>query len=523
MKMGGRRSKDSEITTIEPIMEENVFNEIYVNSFKQIAEVRPFNDLKDLFDEDSAKAYQNFIINHYNDWKYPTEFHPKECLNPREGREPFNLDVGNYTERLGAVAQRIMHYLDGHVYLSGEHDAELIAAFAIGTFFMPMFEYAPRMLIRGPTNSGKSTLLDILSEICYRGNLSGDTTEASLFRMINNCGVTPLLDEFQDYDSDAQGGIKKILKNGNVRGHSVQRVEKLGNNLAEARTYQVFSPVAFINQAGGKSIPEEVINRSISVMMLSVPNANLPMIPDRVELEEIRNELYTVRCLWLADRDRVGFDDLYEEAIEELQSSEGIVCGSTTLKFSNRCRDILGTMYAVGKMTGMEEAILHAFVEIQADNTDNDRDTDLGRAFLSMMEVIERKLADNPLYTQITDTLGEISTFEIAREYEILLSLEGELPPNGKVPTRTVTNMIKDMGFKLIRDRYTNHSMISKSGFDYAFQTNLGRYGTAESIRKYGKSALTRNSVTKSESVVSGICQTSEDPNNLTRKEDEEE
>ena len=515
MSFHGTRVDD--LPRIEPISEGLSFNEIYINPAKNIAEVRPFNDLKDLFDSEICKEFQNFIINHVADWKYPTEFHPKECLHPVEGRVPFNLDIGDYTERLSAVAKRIMQYLARHVFLSGWHDTELITAFAIGTFFTPMFEYAPRLLIRGPTNSGKSTLLDILSEICYRGNLSGDTTEASLFRMIHNCGVTPLLDEFQDYDVSAQNGIKKVLKNGNVRGHSVQRTEKLGNNLAEARTYQVFGPVAFINQAGGRVIPEEVINRSISVMMMSVPNASIPMIPDRAELEEIRNELYTIRCLWLANRERVGFDEIYEQSIEELQSPKGIVCDSAVLHFNNRCRDILGTMYTIGKMMKAEIPILRAFVEIQDDLTDNERDTDLARAFQSMINIIERRMSETPVYTQPIDTLGEVSTFDIAREYEILLTADGDLNSNGKVSTRTVTNMIKDMGFKFDRDRYTNHSLISRKRFDIIFQTNLGRYGTEESIRKYGKASLTTNNDGSDDSVVRSMCQDAESPNNLTR------
>lgn len=517
-----RASVDS-LPKIEPFMDGMAFNEIYINPVKHIAEVRPFNDLKDLFDGGTCKEFQTFIINHVADWKYPTEFHPRESLNPLGGRDPFDLEMGDYSERLSAVAGRILQYLGGHVFLSGEYDAELITNFAIGTYFTPMFEYAPRLLIRGPTNSGKSTLLDILSEICYRGNLSGDTTEASLFRMIHNCGVTPLLDEFQDYDVSVQNGIKKVLKNGNVRGHSVQRTEKLGNNLAEARTYQVFGPVAFINQAGGRVIPEEVINRSISVMMQSVPNANIPMIPDRGELEEIRNELYTIRCLWLADRERVGFDEIYAQSIDELQSPRGIICGSSVLHFNNRCRDILGTMYTVGKMTKTEDAVLRAFEEIQVDVDDNERDTDMARAFQAMINVIERKMLETPVYGRPIDTLGDVSTFEIAREYEILLTADGDLNSNGKISTRSVTNMIKDMGFRFERDRYTNHSLISRNRFDTIFQSNLGRYGTEESIRKYGKGLLTTNNECSGGNVVREKCQTERSPNNLTRMGEEKE
>ncbi|MBO5600897.1 MAG: hypothetical protein J5897_07680, partial [Candidatus Methanomethylophilus sp.] len=264
-----------------------------------------FQEIEDYFPIKSvASGHQQFIQEHMSDWRYPSDLHIYERLDSLEGRMKFSVLDEPLTLRLTTVCERILHYLDTFVRLPGEFDAEITAAFIISTYFMEMFEYAPRLLIRGATNSGKSTLLNILSELCYRGNLSGDTTEAALFRLIDQCGVTPLLDEFQDYDRTAQSGIKKILKNGNVRGHCVQRAEKIGNGPSIPKSYSVFAPVAFVNQAGGRSIPEEVINRSMSLTMISRRDVCLPMKPDREELKEIRNELYTIKWIWLADPDR---------------------------------------------------------------------------------------------------------------------------------------------------------------------------------------------------------------------------
>ena len=502
------------------ISPEGDYQMIVIDKERRLPTIISFNDVEDYFQVKSVGTeHQSFILHHDRDWKYPSALHLYDRLDTMGGRIPFHPLDEPFTTRMFTVSERILNYLDKYVRLPGEHDAEIVTAFIICSYFMEMFEYAPRLLIRGATNSGKSTLLNILAELCYRGNLSGDTTEASLFRMIDSCGITPLLDEFQDYDHSAQNGIKKILKNGNVRGHCVQRAEKLGNGPSIPKSYAVFAPVAFVNQAGGRSIPEEVINRSMSITMISRGDVFLPMKPDRDELREIRDELYSIKWMWLADPKLVGFEKIYEEALSELQDPDGVEISSGTIRFSSRCRDILGTMYTVGKMTGMEEPILRYFDDMQKIVEDEDRTTELGLVFTAMMSVLESH-EDYALFrNDITQLLRTVTTYDIAREYERLMEGEGELPPNNRISTRTVANMLKDMGFLFKRDRNTNRSLISPSNIEATFQMNLFKYGSEEQLKTYGTDLTTKRS-NKAENVVSPQCQTSEVPNNLTRTED---
>lgn len=475
-----------------------------------------FNDIEDYFDiKDVGSGLQSFIFQHYKDWKYPSELHLYERLADDEGRVHFRPLDENFTIRTTSVCDRILNYLSKYVRLPGQFDAVIVMAFIISTYFMELFEYAPRLLIRGATNSGKSTLLNILSELCYRGNLSGDTTEASLFRLIDSCHITPLLDEFQDYDTSAQNGIKKILKNGNVRGHCVQRAEKVGNGPSIPRSYDVFSPVAFVNQAGNKSLPEEVINRSMSLTMISRGDVLLPMKPDREELKEIRDELYSIRWSWLADPKLVGFERIYDEALGELQDPDGVATPFGNVHYSSRCRDILGTMYTVGKMTGMEEPILRYFDNMQKVAEDEDRNNDLGVVFAAIMGVLENNDYCELFVGNITDLLETVTTFDVARQYERILGDEGELQNNIRVPTRTVTNMLKDMGFQFVRDRNTNRSLFSHSDLEVVFQMNLFKYGTDEQRERYGDKLITKRS-NKADDAVKEQCQIDRLPNNLT-------
>ena len=492
---------------------------IVIDRELKMPKVISFQEIEDYFPIKSvASGHQQFLQEHISDWKYPSDLHIYERLDSLEGRAKFSLLDEPLALRLTTVSERILHYLDTYVRLPGEFDAEITTAFIISTYFMEMFEYAPRLLIRGATNSGKSTLLSILSELCYRGNLSGDTTEAALFRMIDQCCVTPLLDEFQDYDRSAQNGIKKILKNGNVRGHCVQRAEKIGNGPSIPKSYSVFAPVAFVNQAGGRSIPEEVINRSMSLTMISRRDVCLPMKPDREELKEIRNELYTIKWLWLADPKRTGLENIYDEALEELQNPEGVETYSGRIHFSSRCRDILGTMYAVSKMTGMEDAILRYFDRMQKVVEDEDRDSESGLVFEALMKAVEEH-PDRAFYgNNIIELLKRITSRDVSGKLEIIMTDVGELDPNQRIKTKTVYTMLSDMGFRFRRDRSTNCSMIKGENLIPAFETNLYRYGTEEQRETYGP-LLTSEHPNKRKNDVSEQCQTGEIPNNLTNLE----
>ena len=503
---------------VEPMLDRDQnLKVIIANRVKGTYEVVELNSLPEFIGKEEAEHTTGFVVEHISDWIYPSEFHPKQCLGYESGREVFSVLDGDYLDRIRRAANRISNYISTHLYMIGDYDMELVLGFIISTYFMDMFDYAPRLLIRGATNSGKSTLLDILAELCYRGDITGNTTEAALFRNISNNDVTPLLDEFQDYPSEVRNGIKKVLKNGNTRGRSVQRVEKMGNNSMKTVSYDVFAPIAFINQAGGKTIPEEVINRSISITMFAQPDIDIPMDQDHEELREIRDELYTIRTMWIAEPDRIPYQDIHKEAVYELQRREGIRIDDRAYHFSNRCRDIMGTMYTVAKMVGIEEPIVKAFGEIQEYVFDEEKDSNLGRTFMSILKRAEYYVGENPLFTKITDALTNITTSEVADEYRQMLVQEGELSPNEKFATRIVTNMIKDMGFALIRDRSTNKSLFAPRGLESCFQFNLMKYGSDDAIEKYASDKL-KTTLNNRKSGVLLPAPPIEQPNNLTTK-----
>ncbi|MBR4504809.1 MAG: hypothetical protein IKP20_07565 [Candidatus Methanomethylophilaceae archaeon] len=152
---------------------------------KDIRLLEPWEIEKWFGDKRAAGMMTSCLYNHRKDWEYPSDIHPRQRLSALGGREDFSVLDGDYVMRLTAVSERIMGYLDRHVRLCGDYDAEIIATFIVASYFMDIFGYAPRFLILGATNSGKTKVLDICRGLCYHGNMTGDTTEASIFRMID--------------------------------------------------------------------------------------------------------------------------------------------------------------------------------------------------------------------------------------------------------------------------------------------------------------------------------------------------
>ncbi len=500
----------------EPIFDmENGYRLLVIDPTESRLKCLEPEQLDDWFNEKTIVAsFKNLMFHHRKDWKYPSDIHPTERLSNLGGRETFHTLDGDYVERLWIASERIMSYLRRHLRLSGDYDAELIATFIVCTYFMDIFEYAPRFLIRGGTGSGKTELLKIFRELCYRGNIAGDTTEAVLFRNIDRYSITPLLDEYQDYDYTSQNSIKKILKNGITKGIGVQRTEKYENGQGEPRSYDVFAPLVYVNQAGGKTIPQEVINRSISITMIYSNDVTIPIRPDYKELEEIRNELYTIKWLWLLQPKIVGFDKIYESALKELQSPDGVVINGERVYFSSRCRDILSTLYTASKMCGTEKAIIDYFNRMQQEIADDERNSDLGKVFEALMSVLQEQ-DEYPFFKgHEYELLTKITTFDIARKYEDIMSMEGELPGSARIPTRTVTNMLKDMGFS--PKRSTNNKSVFKSyNLRVTFLSNLVKYGSPEQLEEF-KDELTTSGSLVGNDVVNQGCQTDEKVNKLT-------
>lgn len=437
--------------------------------------------------DDEGKKIQAFLENSLNRWKLPGKFRPYDCLSPDSGYEVevFDLETGDWRRRFFNLGSRIMHYIEENFFLTGAFDSEAILDFIVSTYFPEVFDHAPRLIIRGASNAGKSKLLEFLAELCYHGFMDADVTGPSLFRLIETEHVTPLLDELQDYSKDKRDDIRIIFKNGARRGGHVTRSIKMSDGDYTVRTYSVYAPMAVVNQSGGV-IDDTENNRSITIRMLNAGRRKMPMRPDREELEKLRTELYTLRALWLLHPERMGIGRVFEETISELQDEDGIVNDLTGERVivNNRARDIAGTLLTVAKFTGTEGAVLEMLrdqqTEIKASESDSG-DAKVFRALLRCMMVPEH-INDMRIHRTAYSGAAAVTTRQIAEEYNYILAEDGEnTGPYQRVSTRTVTNRLVDLGFRIDEKRLPgNMSRLSDRDFAEIFAGNLERFGTEE-------------------------------------------
>jgi hypothetical protein len=91
----------------------------------------------------------------------------------------------------------------------------VLADFALSTWFVDRFSVAPYLSLVGLPQSGKTTLLKVLSLVCRRSLLIADITSASFYRACTRFMPTMLIDETATVANDR--ALRHILRSGTTR------------------------------------------------------------------------------------------------------------------------------------------------------------------------------------------------------------------------------------------------------------------------------------------------------------------
>ena len=147
-----------------------------------------------------------------------------------------------------------------HVVLT-LHAATAIALWILHTHLLAVCFITARLLILSPTKEcGKTTLLDCLRHMVARPLMSGVITSASIYRVIEACHPTLIMDE-GDLRGDAGEELRKILNVGYRRGFPTIKAVIVNNNY-EPRQFDTFAAVAIA--AIGRLWPT-VEDRAVSI------------------------------------------------------------------------------------------------------------------------------------------------------------------------------------------------------------------------------------------------------------------
>jgi hypothetical protein len=108
-------------------------------------------------------------------------------------------------------------------FVMSEHEARGGALWCVHTYLIDCFLISPRLAIRSATHRcGKTTLLDIVSYLALRTLPSANVTAASVFRVVEACRPTLLIDEADTFLPEADE-LRGVINSGHRRGGSVVR------------------------------------------------------------------------------------------------------------------------------------------------------------------------------------------------------------------------------------------------------------------------------------------------------------
>jgi hypothetical protein len=465
-----------------------------------------FTPIKDLTERDT---YQ-LSLHKAMCWPIPGH------IKPHEGKDGQHIDfeIGHdkVKERFQDIAQRILRLLDASMYFQDERYPALILNFIFDSYFSGAFKYAPRLIIKGSTSSGKTRLQEILSRLSYRGYRMTQPTFSVVFRMIHSFGLTPIIDEIQSMDRGTMNELMQIYKCGDRWDGTIPRTNPV---TFAPESFNVYAPMAISIRTGG-AIADEIGNRAFIIKMIENRNKDIVVMLDDAEIDSIRTDLYSLYALWCINPDLFNFEDCIRETIHEICDCEKGTCSANIThdlrnrkKLMSRIRDIGIPYYTLAKLTHTDKEILEILYDEQDSNADRMKETLEGNVFHALMACVSKKKFENPLLN-FEDIVGETSTNEIQNEFNISVAEQGN--NKGKfeeIKTRRITLILDGMAFMIKRGSKNKSFIDINAHFKETFETNLEKYGSDEdreiykSFQKRNKSGLTTDPL---ETTVEGVC-----------------
>lgn len=146
-------------------------------------------------------------------------------------------------ESEAVLVREIQQFL--HKYVDVNPVFERIASYyVLLTWLYDSFHELPYLRVQGDPGSGKTRFLLTVGSLCHRPIFaSGASTVSPIFRLLDACRGTLVIDESDFEAGDERADMVKILNQGHSRGFAVLRTESDGKyGELRPRAYQVFGP-----------------------------------------------------------------------------------------------------------------------------------------------------------------------------------------------------------------------------------------------------------------------------------------
>jgi hypothetical protein len=206
-------------------------------------------------------------------------------------REWIESDYDGEPEDLKQLHAKIQEVLKKQVYCLSDCDYELLALYAIASFYFPLFNATPFLHIGGGYGSGKSHAASVLLRVSYNGYSSefgaaqyGKITAPALCRAIDGGGVVCLDDLEQIFSQASPSPMRQSLLTSHLQSTSREAMIEIGRSAP--RTFRLFGPKIFT----AIGTPDPVLgSRCLKVSLPRAPASWKPTEVTELEYDQISN------------------------------------------------------------------------------------------------------------------------------------------------------------------------------------------------------------------------------------------
>jgi hypothetical protein len=199
----------------------------------------------------------------------------------------------------------------------------MAAYWTLGTWLYDNFNQLVYLRMVGDAGAGKSALLNLLGQVCYRSiKMSGADSESTFFRVVDEYRGTVMFEEADlPEGSGADNPIVKFVNLGAMRGNYIYRMEEYikpdGTKGWRPSPFETYCPKMFAMR--GDFMDNAVASRSISIKLTAAePSALMDKGIELQMSEKTMKELRYLRNLCLVWR-------MYEFSFQERKLSWDLV------------------------------------------------------------------------------------------------------------------------------------------------------------------------------------------------------
>ena len=160
----------------------------------------------------------------------------------------------------GILYLDIVQAIKDRVELVDENHYRIIALWIIMTYFTPLFDAVPFILLLGPKASGKSQLLGIMEALCFNAEKLQSVTPAALVNLTAQRRCTLLIDQAENIKSTLVGMLADSYKKNGGRYSCIEK--RKGVKVAIQKSS--YGPKAF---GTTKELDRDLLDRCIKIPM----------------------------------------------------------------------------------------------------------------------------------------------------------------------------------------------------------------------------------------------------------------